>query len=92
VNQWFMKIEPKPIPFYENHLEPWGGSNEEQINSTILLKMPQFIFAAVAGRKGNDQKKVLVAEAVSYFKLVWSGVKDLFNIFLLVVNILLTRV
>jgi hypothetical protein len=29
---------------------------------------------------------------VSYSKLVWSGVKDLFNIFLLVVNILLTRV
>lgn len=64
-NPWVLDIDPKPKPFYDNHLEPWAGLNEEQINST-LYTTPHFIFAAVAGRRGNDGKKGLITEATKW--------------------------
>jgi hypothetical protein len=63
-NQWITKIEPQlPNAFYDNHMDPWAGLNEDQVHATLTTN-PFIVFAAVAGRRGNDRKKMLITEAV----------------------------
>jgi hypothetical protein len=63
-NQWILDYKPKPKVFFENHMEPWGPAKETQVE-TFISSLKLFVFAAVAGRLGNEAKKSLAGEAAT---------------------------